>query len=291
MNEEDFLSGHFGSTRERVKRTDGLVLVLHDTTEFSFKRDDSEAIGITHEIPLGPWSSDGRVRKHTVCGILMHSSLAVTTEGLPLGIAAIKFWTRKKFKGARALKRKVNPTRVPIEEKASLRWLENLQQSSTLLEVPERCVHVGDRESDIYELFCAAHDAGTHFLLRTCVDRSAGDGSHTIADEMTETKCKGLHRVAVRDRNGNTAQAKLELPFRRVHILPPVGKRRRYSEMDVTVIQAQELAKPEGREPIDWRLVTDLPVRSRAEAIEKLNWYAMRWNDLLARRNYQGQAT
>lgn len=47
-----------------------------------------------------------------------------------------------------------------------------------------RCVHIGDRESDIYELFCAAQDAGTHFLLRTCVDRLVGDGTHTIAEEM-----------------------------------------------------------------------------------------------------------
>ena len=30
------------------------------------------------------------------------------------------------FKGANALKRKVNPTRVPIEEMESARWLENL---------------------------------------------------------------------------------------------------------------------------------------------------------------------
>ncbi len=53
---------------------------------------------------------------HSICGILMHSSLAVTTDGLPLGVAAIKFWSRKKFKGARALKTKINPTRVPIEK-------------------------------------------------------------------------------------------------------------------------------------------------------------------------------
>ncbi|MFX5085463.1 hypothetical protein ABTC40_22735, partial [Acinetobacter baumannii] len=44
------------------------------------------------------------------CGILMHSSLAVTTSGLPLGLTAVKFWTRKKFKGTNALKRKINPT-------------------------------------------------------------------------------------------------------------------------------------------------------------------------------------
>ncbi|WP_420042606.1 transposase DNA-binding-containing protein [Bordetella genomosp. 9] len=29
---------------------------------------------------------DGRLQKHTVCGILMHSSLAVTADGLPLAM-------------------------------------------------------------------------------------------------------------------------------------------------------------------------------------------------------------
>ena len=48
------------------------------------------------------------------------AGLAVTTDGLPLGLAAIKFWTRAKFKGTNALKRRVNPTRVPIEAKESI---------------------------------------------------------------------------------------------------------------------------------------------------------------------------
>ncbi|MGY4622984.1 hypothetical protein ACVWY3_000740 [Bradyrhizobium sp. USDA 4486] len=62
----------------------------------------------------------------------MHSSLAVTIEGVPLGLAAVKFWTRKKFKGTAALKKKINPTRIPIEKKESVRWLENLKQSTQL---------------------------------------------------------------------------------------------------------------------------------------------------------------
>jgi hypothetical protein len=86
----------------------------------------------------------------------MHSNLVITTERLPLGLTAIKFWTRSKFKGTNALKRKINPTRVRIEEEESFRWLENLKQSTALLGEPQRCVHIGDRESDIYELFCAA---------------------------------------------------------------------------------------------------------------------------------------
>ncbi len=65
------------------------------------------------------------------------------------------------------------------------------------------CVHIGDRESDIYELFCTARASNTHFLIRTCVDRLAGDGDHTIADEMDEVPVKGLHRIEVRDSNGD----------------------------------------------------------------------------------------
>lgn len=94
--------------------------MLHDATEFTYQREKSEAIGITKSINSG-WDKEGRLRSHTVCGITMHSSLAITTEGLPLELAAIKFWTRSKFKGTAALKRKIDPTPVPIEQKESIR--------------------------------------------------------------------------------------------------------------------------------------------------------------------------
>ena len=129
----------------------------------------------------------------------MHSSLAVTTEGLALGLAAIKFWTRSKFKGTNALKRRINPTRVPIEQKESVRWLENLKQSTTLLEDPQRCVHIGDRDSDIYELFCRAEHCGTRFLVRTCVDRLVADGKTTISAEIAQLPVQQLRRLQVRD--------------------------------------------------------------------------------------------
>src|SRR5262245_10315683 len=50
VSEADILAGHFQSTVDRVAATEGLVLVLHDTTEFSYKREKSEAIGITKSI-------------------------------------------------------------------------------------------------------------------------------------------------------------------------------------------------------------------------------------------------
>lgn len=277
VDEAGILSGHFESTRSRAEQTQGPLLVLHDTTEFSYQRDDVQAIGITHRVESGPRKADGRRSQHTVCGILMHSSLVVTTEGLPLGIAAIKFWTRKKFKGTNALRGKVNATRVPIEQKESQRWLDNLTQASAQLQCPQRCVHVGDRESDIYELFCAAHDADSHFLVRTCVDRLAQDGTQTIADLIESTPCRALHRIELPDRHGGIETAVLELRYRRIHIKPPVAKQKRYPDLDVTVIHATERGTPKGRERIEWKLMTDLPVRSKAEAIEKLDWYAMRW--------------
>ena len=276
VSEADILAGHFQSTRERTVTTDGPILVLHDTTEFSYQRENADAIGITKSINSGR-DKAGRLRAHTVCGILMHSSLAVTTGGLPLGLAAIKFWTRKKFKGTAALKKKINPTRVPIEKKESIRWLENVQQSAALLGDPRRCVHIGDRESDIYELFCVAREADTHFLIRTCVDRLAGDGNHTIADEMEEVAVKGLHRIEVRDSNGDPDEAVLEIRYRKVRVLPPIGKQKRYPALTLTVIHAVERGTPKNRKRIEWKLITDLPVASRADAIEKLEWYALRW--------------
>jgi hypothetical protein len=194
----------------------------------------------------------------------------VTTDGLPLGLAAIKFWSRKKFKGANALKKKINPTRVPIEEKESIRWLTNLR-------TPLKDVFISPTVRAISMNFCEAHKASTHFVIRTCVDRLAGDGEHTVADEMDEARVKGLHRVEVRHRNGNVDEAILEIRYRRIKILPPIGKQKRYPSLTLTVIHAEERGKPQNRDKIECKLITGLAVRSRNDAIEKVNWYAMRW--------------
>lgn len=276
VDEADILSGHFAATRARCDAFEGPILLLQDTTEFSYQRADVKGIGITKSVNSGR-DKQGRVRSHTVCGMLMHSSLAVTTQGVPLGLSAVKFWTRKKFKGTAALKRKINPTRVPIERKESVRWLDNFRQSIDLLGRPTRFIHVGDRESDIFELYCMTRDLGSHFLVRACVDRLAGDGGHTIADQMDTTTLKGLHRIEVRTANGEMTKVALEIRFKRMIVQPPIGKQKRYPPLDLTVIHATERGAPKGRKPIVWKLITDLPVRGRAEAIEKIDWYAMRW--------------
>ena len=94
---------------------------------------------------------------------------------------------------------------------------------------------------------------------------------------MDEGRVKGLHRVEVRDRNGNVDEAVLEIRYRRIKILPPIGKQKRYPSLTLTVIHAEERGKPQNRDKIEWKLITDLAVGSRNDAIEKVNWYAMRW--------------
>jgi hypothetical protein len=276
VSEAQILAGHFAATASRVAVTEGPLLILHDTTEFVYHRVRPEPIGLTGQYPCRNTSYDRR-QFYTVCGLLMHSSLGVTPDGLPLGLCAIKFWTRTSFKGTSTLKRHINPTRVPIEQKESLRWLENMRQSSALVADPARCIHIGDREGDIYELFVTAHELGTHFLVRSSVDRRADDGTRTIIAAMDEVPSQGEHWIEVRDDKGKSSRAPLTIKYQRLHVLPPLAKRKRYPALELTVICADERGTPENRQPIHWRLITDLPVTCVDEAVEKLGWYALRW--------------
>lgn len=270
IDEGAILSGHFSATARRCSQAPGHVLVLHDTSEFSFQRERPEKVGkvnITHTRQGNPV---------TICGLLMHASLVVTSDGLPLGLAAAKFWTRKKFKGTRALSKKVNMTRIPIEEKESYRWLENVRQASRNLGEPQRCVHVGDRESDIYELFYTAQHEDTRFLIRTCVDRRAGKGS-TILTKMKRQAVQGWHAIEVPDSSGNLQRIKLAIRFCTMTVHPPVAKQKEYPSLSLTLVFAQETNPPKSRKAIYWKLITNLDVNTLESAIEKLDWYAQRW--------------
>jgi hypothetical protein len=261
VDETSLLGGHFQCTRERLEASTGPVLVLQDTTEF--------ACGARRPEPRAARANGG---------VLMHSSLAVTTAGVPLGLAAIKFWTRDHKRAGQSKQSKVNSTRVPIQNKESHRWLENLRQATQCLGQARRCVHVGDRESDIFGLFALAQELGTHFLVRSNVDRRTRNGEYTLARELQEVALQGLHCIEVRGEHDQVvSQVQLEVRYRRVWVLPPQGLQERREPLCLTVIHAHEHGEPTGRKRIDWKLITDLPVDSPEQAIEKLQWYAMRW--------------
>jgi len=272
ISDQEIFEGHFQATKSRFAEIDGPILVLHDTSEIAYQRSDPEKIGIIKHKAKNN-------KNRTSCGVLMHTSLVITPEGLPLGLSAVKFWNRKKFKGTRALRGKFNLTKVAIEEKESFRWIESLRQSNQRLGDSHRLIHIGDRESDIYEFFSESQATDSNFLVRICANRRIEGEFSTIYKQMEASTPMGVHRICCRDANGFDVETELEIRFQKMVIQPPLGqKRERYPNVEVNVIFATEIGKPQGsRKKIIWKLITDLSVNSLEDAVEKLQWYALRW--------------
>lgn len=77
VKEDRILTGHFQSFSVHSRslaatRADSPILILHDTTEFTYSRSDVQSIGILHKSFTGKMKR-GRLHHFTVCGILMHS--------------------------------------------------------------------------------------------------------------------------------------------------------------------------------------------------------------------------
>lgn len=278
LSEDEILEGHFLSTKNRFDEISGPILVMHDTTEITYNRLKPQKIGFTRKCANRKGLFDHKI-KRAMCGILMHASLVVSTEGLPLGLSANKFWTRDKFKNAKSLYRKNNATRIPIEEKESWRWIDNMKRTNTLLEEKHRIVHIGDRESDIYEFFQTSNTDDSNFLVRIKVNRRTDQETETIFEVMESAKSRGIHKITFKDSNGDLVSTKLEIKFEKIIIKPSFGlKSKLYPDTSVTLIFAKEVGKPNGdREAINWRLMTNLDVKSMADAIEKITWYSLRW--------------
>jgi len=94
---------------------------------------------------------------------------------------------------------------------------------------------------------------------------------------MKAAQSAGIHEIEVRGDDDQFTHARLDVRFKRIHILPPKGKQKRYPPLDLTVIHATEIDPPSGRKPIEWKLLTDLEVQNFEQAVEKIRWYATRW--------------
>lgn len=88
---------------------------------------------------------------------------------------------------------------------------------------------------------------------------------------------KGIHTIELQDADGNKAEVELEIRYQLINVLPPIGKQKKYPGLTLTIIHAEEKETPINRDKIIWKLATNLPVDSVLEAIEKLDWYALRW--------------
>ena len=276
VDESDILEGHQQQTRKRINACDGPVLILHDTTEFSFKRKNEEAIGWTRKSPTLSSLVIGIPNERKYCGVLMHASLAVTPEGLPLGLISTQFWSRKVFKDTDQMKRFINPTRVPLSEKESIKWLHSLENvHGTGIKEPSQLIHIGDRENDIYEYFCECERLNTHFIVRACVNRLANES--TLVEEIACHRRSFKHRIQFIQSDGKMIKATLELKYRRLVLHPSMGKQKAYPDLIVTVVSAVEIDAPANRKPISWNFITNLPVDGKRNLIQVLEWYKQRW--------------
>ena len=94
---------------------------------------------------------------------------------------------------------------------------------------------------------------------------------------MIREPIRGTHEIEVFDHNRRMVKVEVQVRFCRMTVHPPIGKHYRYPSLSLTVLHVHERGKPIGREPIRWKLLTDLPVEDLTSAIEKLDWYAQRW--------------
>lgn len=66
VDEYAILSGHMKATARRIRAADGPILILHDTTEFSYDREDPESIGYTREMPSARKDVTGKTIRYRV---------------------------------------------------------------------------------------------------------------------------------------------------------------------------------------------------------------------------------
>ena len=82
--EDAILAGHFQATASRFAATTGLVLVVQDTTEFSFRGAKPETIGAIGRVPIGH-DRNGHPRTYTQRASAMRiTALARRTATCPL---------------------------------------------------------------------------------------------------------------------------------------------------------------------------------------------------------------
>jgi len=205
----------------------------------------------------------------------MHSLLAVSPEGLPLGLLGIKTWVRTEAPRGSAAQRK----RRPIHEKESVKWIEGLAHLSAL---KSRCpqtqlVGIGDRESDVYELFAAERPSGVDWLIRAAWTRRAHHPQQYLWQAVLDTPAAG-HAELLVPAKGTRVQrtARLTLRYVPVGLRPPSG-RPGLPEQDVFAVHVIEDRPPVGVEPIEWMLLSSVPTHSPEQALERLQWYARRW--------------
>jgi Transposase Tn5 dimerisation domain/Transposase DNA-binding len=280
---EKILEPHFQATRNRIARHD-VVLLVQDTTELDLTRPNQQVRG------AGPMDSEARR------GAFLHPLEAFDRNAIPLGMVWQKSWTRDDVQteltsAEKSKKRK----QTPVEEKESIRWVEGIRASREVAgECSETtCICVGDSESDIYELFSESRATPANnlqLLVRACQTRATIDHGNWL-DKARATPCRYTCLVDVSARRAKMAPdkqgkrskprearvAEVEIRAATVTLRPPYRPDRKLPEVTVNVVLVEEANPPAGCEPIQWLLITTLPIETAEQVKLVVSAYCIRW--------------
>lgn len=176
-------------------------------------------------------------------------------------------------------------------DRESLRWSEAVQQIG---EPPpqSRWLHVGDRESDIFQLYEQTQKlAGVGFVIRVSKDRSATLGHQTpdtcrsndrksqqnLIDLLRSLTLVGQTQLWIAPGGGRKGRwAKLNVSAAAVTIWSPQLKRIGRA-LRCWGLRVWEVDAPSGVTRIEWMILTSEPIDSLSEALRVAEYYSLRW--------------
>lgn len=252
ISKDELLDSISRATVEKIKCADAeWILAVQDTTAVGFG--DRKAIQ-----GMGYYCSTEQR------GMLVHSCIAVTDQGILLGIIYQETNTREKPKDDSQTKEQKRSR--PIEEKENFRWLDSMCE--TLLRMPADIpiLTVCDREGDFYEFFSEAADLKANFLIRIVQNRMVDDGKK-IFHELRSSPVAGS-MVARMSRNPKehipSRNIKMDYHCKKVTIYHPQRRKEKHlrEKLELTAIYVHE----SGKKGTKWFLLTT--VKSEKE-IEK----------------------
>jgi hypothetical protein len=266
---EKIFAPHQGQTQGRMAYHE-LVLAVQDSTYVDYS---------THRKTkgLGPIGTS----KQDLWGLVQHSTLALTPTGLPLGILTQEIWARDPDAPEMS---DYERTKRPIEEKESYKWITALRETVHLTPAGVQVVSVCDREADVYELFVEAEQLATGLLVRATQDRKLlDDETGKVWAAATAAPVSGHLQVQVPAKQDEPERkAVVEVRFCRVTLNPPWRPNREGQQplppITLDVILVQEVDAPDDVTPLEWLLLTNVPVENFEDAVTRVRWYRCRWH-------------
>jgi hypothetical protein len=257
---DSIFCAHREATLERIK-DQPVILAIQDTTGLDYSsHPDTEGLG-----PIGQTGLP-------LSGYFLHACLAASPEGVPLGILAHRLWVRPpEPKGGSRKDR-------PLEDKESARWIDMTKEVAKVVPPSTRVVMIGDRESDMFDLLLLAN-SNHDFLIRARWNRCLAQSEGHLWDTVKKAPTLGQTIIDVpRNDNRPTRKATVTVRAATVTLEPPANrKKENLPAATVNALLIQEVSPPEGVEPIEWRLLTTLPVATFEDALQCLTWYTYRW--------------